>query len=157
MSKEKKLIKWDSAAKGAPERQINNYLLFWTWNTAAVSSANGYIHGYADGFQSGLQAQVSAISGPVECESGGAMTLRINRLVKKHLRSPLDILIEPDAEGFIASTPDLPLYGYGDDREEAISNLKTEIESLYEDLMGEESFSEEWLRVKEFLRDRVIN
>jgi predicted RNase H-like HicB family nuclease len=67
----------------------------------------------------------------------------------------LSVIVEPDYGGFIAKMPDLPVYGYGDDREEAINNLKIEIESLYEDLMQDDNFTDEWLQIKEFLKKRV--
>ncbi len=85
------------------------------------------------------------------------MTLRINRLKSKELKTPFDLIIESDGEGFIAKTPNLPLFGYGDDRDEAIDNLKAEIESLYEDLLADDDFSEEWLRIKTLLKERVFS
>ena len=76
---------------------------------------------------------------------GHVVTVRINNLVEKRLSCSLDVIVEPDGEGFLARTPDLPLYGYGDDRIEAIDMLKREIESFYEDLIQDDGFSSEYL------------
>ena len=41
--------------------------------------------------------------------------VKIDCLPHKKLLSQLDVIIEPDSKGFIARTPDMPLYGYGED------------------------------------------
>lgn len=86
---------------------------------------------------------------------GEALTVEINRLTRKTLSPPLTVIVELDGDGFIARSPDLPLYGYGEDRIEAIEMLKDEIESLYEDLMEDDDFSDDYLRIKRFLIDRI--
>lgn len=85
------------------------------------------------------------------------IVIKLNMLETKRLRNPLDLIIEEDEEGFIARAVDFPLFGYGDDRIEAIDALKFEIESLYFELMEDDNFSEEWLSVKSFLKDSVID
>lgn len=85
------------------------------------------------------------------------IVIKLNMLETKRLRNPLDLIIEEDDEGFIARAVDFPLFGYGDDRIEAIDALKFEIESLYFELMEDDNFSEEWLSVKSFLKDSVID
>ena len=77
--------------------------------------------------------------------------VRINRLVHKKLKVPLDVLVEPDANGFIARTIDLPIYGFGDDPFEALTILKREIEMVHDELMADNLFTPDWLRIKEFL------
>lgn len=77
---------------------------------------------------------------------------QITELPNKNLKKAILITVEPDEDGFIAKTIDLPLYGYGDDREEAINELKHEIESLYDDLMTDDNFTEEWLERKKLLK-----
>jgi hypothetical protein len=86
-----------------------------------------------------------------------AIVIKLNMLGTKQLRNPLDVIIEEDDEGFIARAVDFPLFSYGDDRIEAIDALKFEIESLYFELMEDDNFSEEWLSVKNFLKDSVID
>ena len=83
--------------------------------------------------------------------------IKINFLPHKHLRSPLDAVLEPDETGFIARTTEFPLYGHGDTPEEAVEMLKREIESLHRDLMEDNEFSEEWLRIKAFLLERIAS
>lgn len=80
---------------------------------------------------------------------------KITILPTKTLKEPIQAILEPDDEGYIIRTIDLPLYGYGDDAIEAIENLKYEIESVYDDLMEDENFSDEWLRYKRYL-SRII-
>lgn len=88
---------------------------------------------------------------------GQICNIKINILPTKTLKTPLDAIIESDDSGFIARAIDLPLYGYGDDRIEAMDNLKIEIETLYNDLMEDDEFTDEWLLIKRFLMDRILD
>ena len=81
--------------------------------------------------------------------------LRINVLPHKQLLKPIDMIVEPDEDGYIARTVDFPLYGSGDDELEAVVNLKYEIESLFKDLMEDDNFSEEWINYKNFLKEII--
>jgi len=83
--------------------------------------------------------------------------IQINELITKELKSPFLITLEPDNEGYIAQSKDFPLYGYGDDKNEAINNLKFEIESLYFDLLKDDNFTQEWLDYKKILKGKIIN
>ncbi|MHA1268071.1 MAG: hypothetical protein DRP91_04815 [Candidatus Neomarinimicrobiota bacterium] len=85
----------------------------------------------------------------------GSKAFPIYTLVNKRLKKPLMVILESDDGGYIARSVDLPMYGYGDDAKEAIENLKYEIESLYNDLMADDNFSDEWLRYKSFLMEIV--
>ncbi len=80
---------------------------------------------------------------------------KISVLPTKKLKEPIESIIESDDEGYIIRTIDLPLYGYGDDPIEAIQNLKYEIESLYDELMEDDNFSDEWLRYKSYLKNII--
>jgi len=79
--------------------------------------------------------------------------IQIHRLINFDLNTSLNIIIEPDGEGFIARSPDFPLYGYSNDFIESIEMLKREIESLYEDLIENDDYTEEWLKIKSFLKN----
>ncbi len=68
--------------------------------------------------------------------------VKIQILNKYKLLKPLDAIVDPDDGGFIARSIDLPLYGYGDDPTEAVQALKNEIESLYDDLMTDDNFTD---------------
>ncbi len=81
--------------------------------------------------------------------------VKIDCLPHKKLLSQIDVVIEPDSNGFIARTLDIPLYGYGEDPIEAIDSLKYEIETLYNDLMEDDNFTDDWLRIKEYLNDKI--
>ena len=83
--------------------------------------------------------------------------IRMNVLVNHKLRLPLDAIVEPDDQMFIARSVDLPLYGTGDDPLEALNNLKMEIESLYDDLNQDDEYTPDWLRIKAFLNQAVEN
>ena len=83
------------------------------------------------------------------------ISLRIRHLKNYALREPLDIVLEADESGFLASSVDLPLYGYGHDMIEAIDMLKEEIERVYEELSKDNNFTEDWLKTKSFL-NKVI-
>lgn len=80
----------------------------------------------------------------------------LNFLAGRRLRRPLSVIVEADNESYIARTPDLPLYGIGDDPIGAIQAINREISSLYEDLQQDDNFTNEWLQVKTFLRDNLI-
>jgi len=81
---------------------------------------------------------------------------KISALLTKKLLKPIDAILETDDCGFISRSVDLPLYGYGDDPIESIQNLKHEIESLYNDLMEDDNFSNEWLQYKSFLKEIIF-
>ncbi len=81
--------------------------------------------------------------------------VKIDCLPHKKLLSQLDLIIETDSNGFIARTPDIPLYGHGKDPIEAIDSLKYEIETLYDDLMEDNEFTDDWLRIKEYLKGKI--
>ena len=79
----------------------------------------------------------------------------INFLGGQQLRRPLSAIVEPDGNSFIARTPDLPLYGLGDDPISAIEALNNEIASLYEDLQQDDNFTDEWLKIKKFFLENL--
>ncbi|MBF0476928.1 MAG: hypothetical protein HQK59_14085 [Deltaproteobacteria bacterium] len=82
--------------------------------------------------------------------------VRLQSLITMRLTIPLDVIIEPDGEGFIARPVDLPLYGFGDDTIEALEMLKRSIESFYDELMEDDDLSIEYLSMKQFLKERVV-
>jgi predicted RNase H-like HicB family nuclease len=83
--------------------------------------------------------------------------VRIRSLDHRRLVHPIDVVVEPDGDGFIAKTPELTeVFGFGDAASEAVDSLKREIESLYEDLMQDDNFTPAWLRVKTFLKNLVL-
>lgn len=113
-----------------------------------------YLHDY-----SLLSATASFSAGHGEATRAASPSsqvhIQINRLPNNILEVPLDVLVEPGEQGFVARTPDLPLAGYGQDRIEAIDMLKSEIESLFEELRENDDVSEEWLGIKKFLTERM--
>lgn len=80
---------------------------------------------------------------------------RLNSLITKKLKKEISISIENDDDGFIAKTLDLPLFGFGNYPNEAIENLKYEIESCYGDLLIDNDFSREWLNYKRYLMEII--
>jgi hypothetical protein len=80
---------------------------------------------------------------------------RINMLPNKEVRIPIDAILERDGEGFVARTIELPLYGYGLDPIDAINMLKDEIESLYDDLIEDDDFTDDWIRARKYLSSRI--
>jgi hypothetical protein len=82
--------------------------------------------------------------------------LKIEKLNKLTLSKSINVLIEPDLNGYIAKTVDMPLYAFGDDIIEALDILKSEIESLYYDLMEDDNITKEWIGVKSFLKERIV-
>ncbi|MBF0507528.1 MAG: hypothetical protein HQK57_01180 [Deltaproteobacteria bacterium] len=82
--------------------------------------------------------------------------VRLQRLVTMRLTVPLDVILEPEGDGFIARPVVLPLYGSEDDAIDALEMLKRSIESLYNELMGDDNFSPEWLLINQYLRERMV-
>jgi hypothetical protein len=106
----------------------------------------------------GLGERVSYLEqGPREYWRPTPNFIRIFILPSRNLKRPLDVIVEPDEDGFIARNVDLPLYGVGEDPNEAVEMLKREVESLYEDLMEDDDFSEKWLRIKRFLSEIIVD
>jgi len=64
-------------------------------------------------------------------------------------------MIEKYGDGFLVKSSDLPLYGYGERRQDAINMFKREVESLFDDLEEDDNFSQEYLNIKNFLRKIV--
>ena len=115
-----------------------------------------FFHSEVEGIRSEFEMRISVLETEVrrlKKESVGYV--RVNSLPDKILKGPLDIVVEADGDGYIARTVDFPLYGNGDDPIEAIDMLKREIESLYDDLMNGDDFTEEWLKIKRFLAERI--
>jgi hypothetical protein len=88
-------------------------------------------------------------------ETSVSGVVHISRLPNYNLNTAIDVIVEPDDEGFIARSVDLPLYSYSDDSLEAIESLKYEIETLYDDLKEDDNFTSEWLRIKDYLFSRI--
>jgi len=110
-----------------------------------------------------FQTQEAVIVPPVrnlwaafEAASPGAITF-ITKLATKRLLRPLTASIEPDADGYIAKLQEVNLYGFGDSRSEALDALRRDVESLYDDLMADNEFTNEWLSVKAFLKDIIVD
>lgn len=82
--------------------------------------------------------------------------IEINSLINYSLIQNIEVVIEPDDDGFIARNPDLPLYGFGDSPDEALDALKYKIESLYHDLNQDDNFTSDWFKIKRFLRKIIL-
>lgn len=89
-------------------------------------------------------------------EKDPPFVLEINLIGSKRLRRPLSAIVEQDDGAYLAQLTDLPLYGHGESVSEAIEALKRELASLYEDLTEDDNFTEDWLRIKKFLRENII-
>jgi hypothetical protein len=110
----------------------------------------------AELIRSVFEMRISALEGEIrKIKKESIGYLKINLLPNKTLCVPLDVIVEADEDKFIARTVDLPLYGHGEEPIEAIDMLKREIESLHDDLMSGNDFTEEWLKIKRFLVERI--
>jgi hypothetical protein len=83
-------------------------------------------------------------------------SFRVNTLKRHKLTTSIDVIIEPDDDGFIVRNADIPIYGYGVDSMEAVECFKEELENLYEELMEDDDFTDEWLAIKEYLSNLLI-
>ena len=84
------------------------------------------------------------------------VVVKLNRLETLNLNRPIDVIVEPDGDGFTACPVDFDEWGHGVDATEAIDDLKYSIEELYKDLMEDDNFSASWLKLKSFLRSIVV-
>ncbi len=71
------------------------------------------------------------------------------------LDQKIPIHVEKEDGEYIAESVMFPLFGCGETEEEAIEHLKHEILSLYEDLMEDDEFSDEFLRYKDKLKSII--
>lgn len=82
--------------------------------------------------------------------------LSIKQLISKDLKTPIEVLVESDEDKFIATTEEIPvLYGSGNTANKAIEMLLAEIESLYEDLLKDDDFTQDWLEIRERLKQII--
>lgn len=99
------------------------------------------------------QESVDVYFTPLAQKTKTHKTVRINRLDTLNLQSPLDVIIEPDSEGYFCKCVDVPqVYGHSDTPLEAVDMLKRELESLYLDLMEDDNWTDEFLKLKKFLK-----
>lgn len=141
----------------------------WTVENPTVSEAYGenqlYFSMILKALNSTSKAEISVYSEKIDAlieevkglKRNESILVKINILKTKLLRQPLDALVEVDGDGFIARTIDFDLFGYGEDRIEAIDALKHEIESLYFDLIEDDNFTEEWRGIKAFLKQQIVD
>ena len=79
-------------------------------------------------------------------------SVNIKRLHTLRLNQPLSIIVEFDMEHYLAKSIDFPIYAIGDDIDSAIYNIMIELEELYYELLGDDDFSDEWLRYKKLFK-----
>lgn len=113
-----------------------------------------YQNSVVSSFQKLYQTKSSESTKKINIDYHEVINIKILKTLK--LKSPLNAVLEDDGDGFICRLIDIPLYGFGDDRIESVENLKNEIESLYNDLIEDDNFSDEWLEYKKFLNEIVI-
>lgn len=82
--------------------------------------------------------------------------IRIRLLETRRLKEPLDIIIEPDGPDYLATSPDLSVYGFGESVGDAVDMLKREIESLHSDLSSQNDLNEKWSAVRDFLSEIIV-
>lgn len=82
----------------------------------------------------------------------------ISDLPKYRIKSYLECSVTRDEDGsYLIECPSLNLYSSGDSRQEAVENIKENIESLYEDLMENDDFSGDWLEIKKTLSKIIVH
>lgn len=73
------------------------------------------------------------------------------------IRSCIECCVSKDEDGsFLIECPSLNLYSSGESRLEAVENIKDNIESLYDDLMESDDFSDDWLEIKKILIKKIV-
>lgn len=71
--------------------------------------------------------------------------------------SCIECCVSKDEDGsFLIECPSLNLYSSGESRLEAVENIKDNIESLYDDLMESDDFSDDWLEIKKILIKKIV-
>lgn len=83
--------------------------------------------------------------------------INIDKLLEKRLRRSISVVLERDDDGYIAKISQLPLYGFGDTKKEALDHLKFEIESLYAELNEDDNFTDEWLKYRDWLSGLIMD
>jgi len=79
--------------------------------------------------------------------------IRIKSFKNINLNEELSIILTLDEDNsYIAKTEKMPIYSYGNTKQEAISNMEEELEFLHQDFINDpiSSFSDEWLSYRKF-------
>lgn len=82
-------------------------------------------------------------------------SFKIFKFDSKTLKKPISATVTFEDGEFLAKTNFLPLFGVGKTKKKAKKHLKYEINSLYEDLMEDDNFSEEFLNYKKFFIQNI--
>lgn len=81
----------------------------------------------------------------------------ISELPGYHLKSKIECRLSKDEDGsFIIECPELKVYSSGDSRKEAVENIIDNIVTLYEDLMENDDYSDDWLEIKQKLKSKIL-
>lgn len=99
----------------------------------------------------GIMEVASGQSGPVEKRA-----ILIGRLPTLRLRTPLAARVSYEDGEWLAEAVDLPLYGSGDNEQQAREMLAREIESLWQDLNEDAQYGEEMLLALRLLRNVIV-
>lgn len=82
-------------------------------------------------------------------------TINLNELISLKLIKPIKIIVEYDEVHFLAECIELPIYAIGHTRSKAIHNLKEQIEELFLEIEQDDNLSEDWLKYKSYLIERI--
>ena len=81
---------------------------------------------------------------------------QITRLATLELTEPLDAIVELDEDWYLAEAPRVPgAAGVGDTQDAALRNLAADIEDLYHELCESDSFTEDWLQLRTYLKSII--
>lgn len=69
----------------------------------------------------------------------------------KRLKSDITAHIDIDGDGFIVQKHGLPVYGYGDNIASAIGMFVDEVQSLFDDLSGDDTLYGHWIEIRDIL------
>lgn len=82
---------------------------------------------------------------------------QISTIEAGELLIPINATLEFEDGEYITSAIELPLYGSGETVHEAKEHLQYEIDTLYNDLMEDDDFSDEFLEYKTFFIDNLYS
>lgn len=86
-----------------------------------------------------------------------AFKIHIDSIDENKLTAPIIVAVQFDQIHYLAECIEIPIYATGLTVGEAIINLKDQILELYHELLQEEDLSEEWVRHKNYLKDRFAS
>ena len=83
--------------------------------------------------------------------------LYIRSILSKRLTQYIRVVISEDGDSFLAEVEGTPFYGFGATPRKAFYMVRREIESIYAELEKDDDFSDDWLALRKFFEEIMLD